>query len=88
MQKACLCTNCGIGNFSSQEENPDEHHLHAHMYYKLEWDNCRNMLATIDSSLFVSLLKHLLQISVVTFAQVLDFHFLFKNSLYLDSIIQ
>ena len=43
-RKACLCTNCGTGKLSSQEKkNPDEHPLHAHMYYKLQWDNCRNM---------------------------------------------
>ena len=34
-------------NFPARRKKPDEHPLHAHMYYKLEWDNCRNMLATI-----------------------------------------
>ena len=76
------------GKLSSQEKKPDEHPLHAHMYYGSEWDNCKNMIATIDSSLFVSLPKQLLKMSVVTFIQGLDFHFLFNTSLYLDSIIQ
>ena len=75
-------------NFPARRKNPDEHPLHAHMYYKLEWDNCRSMLATIDSSLFVSLSKQLVQMSVVTFTQGFHSHFLFNTSLDLDSIIQ
>ena len=73
------------GKLSSQEK---KHPLHAHMYYKLEWDMCRSMLAPIDSSLFVSLSQQLLQMSVVTFTQGFHSHFLFNTSLYLDSIIQ
>ena len=66
-------------NFPARRKNPDEHPLHAHMYYKLEWDNCRSMLATIDSSFFVSLSKQLVQMSDVTFTQGFHSHFLFAH---------